>query len=309
MFEAWRPNVLYAMCPPHSTAILAAQISQATDVPFVTDFSERWAYDADLGMSSRQRSAEKQRERAVLSRAAGIVTTSPVWAESYARLYGAQKVTLALNGFDPEDYPLVSPIEPDDDRAILNVLCTTEFRPGVIEPRLLFKGVAALGEGAKDIRITLIGDHAEEALAIAKEERVHKQLDLHPAESRNEIIERQYAADALAVCLAPDAHEVGNVANELFDCVGARRPVIGCGLGKGVNAEIIRKRNLGVVSNEPKVIANTLARLLAKKRAVGVVPTLPRDVRNNATMAAQFAGLEPLLFDAVGGDAMKMAAE
>lgn len=308
IFAKWKPDVLLAACPSHSNAILAAQISLATDVPFVADFSERWALGS-AGMSSRQRSAEKQKERAVLSRSAGVITTSPVWAESYARLLGASKVVLALNGFDPDEYPLSSPVEPDADRNVLNVFCTSPFQSGGAEPRLLFRGVAALGEGAKDIRITIVGDHAEEILAMAKEERVHKQLDLHPIESRGEIIERQYAADALAVTLAPDAHEVGHVASELFDCIGTRRPVVGCGWGKGVNADIIRKRDLGVVSNEPKVIANTLARLLAKKRAVGVVPMLPDVVRNHAAMSSQFAGIEPLLYDTLGNDALQIAAE
>lgn len=308
IFAKWKPDVLLAACPSHSNAVLAAQISLATDVPFVTDFNERWA-QASAGMSARHRSAEKQKERAVLSRAAGIVTASPVWAESYARLFGTSKVVLALNGFDPDEYPLSSPAEPDADRNVLNVFCTSPFQSGRTDPRLLFKGVAALGEGAKDIRITIVGDHAEEALAMAKEERIHKQLDLHPTESRDEIITRQFAADALAVTLAPDAHEVGHVASELFDCIGARRPVVGCGWGKGVNADIIRKRDLGIVSNEPKVIANTLARLLAKKRAVGQVPMLPDTVRSNAAMSAQFAGIEPLLYSALGDDALKIAAE
>lgn len=308
IFAKWKPDVLIATCPSHSNAVLAAQISVATDVPFVADFSERWSHGS-ADMSPRQKSAERQKERAVLSRAAGVITASPVWAESYARLFGASKVVLALNGFDPDEYPLSSPAEPDADRGVLKVLSTSPFEPGEIEPRLLFKGVAALGEGAKDIRITIVGDHAEEALAIAKEERVQKQLDLYPAETRKTLIKRQYAADALAMTFAPDAHEVGRVASELFDCIGTRRPVIGCGWGKGVNAAIIRKRDLGIVSNEPKVIANTLARLLAKKRAVGQVPMLPDTVRSNAAMSAQFAGIEPLLFDAVGRDALKVAAE
>jgi len=144
-----------------------------------------------------------------------------------------------MNGFDPDDYPLSSPVESDADRNVLKVLMTNEFRPGRSDPRILFKSLAALGEGYDD----------------------------------------------------------GGVASELFDCIGARRPVIGCGWGKSINAGIIRNRNLGIVSNEPKVIANALARLLAKKRAVGVVPALPRDVRRNAAMAAQFSGLESLLFD------------
>ena len=309
MIGTWRPDIIYAMCPPHSTATLAAQISRTTGVPFVTDFSERWAYGSDPALSQRQRDGEKQRERAVLSRASGIVTTSPVWAESYARRYGAEKVALALNGFDPDEYPLSPPVKADDDRNTLKVLCTTDIRLGQIEPRMLFKAVAKLGEGAKDIRIAMVGNHSEEIFAMAKEERVHKQLDLYPPEPREDLIERQYQADVLAMILDPDAHEVGSVATELFECIGTRRPVIGCGLGKGVNAEVIRKRDLGVVSNEPKVIANALARSLAKKRPVGVVPMLSRDIRENATMAEQFAGLDSLLRDVMSGDAIKVAAE
>jgi len=309
MFASWKPDILYAVCPPHSTAVLAGQIAQATEVPFITDFSERWGFGSDVAVSPRRRSAAIQKERAVLSRAAGIVTSSPEWADSYARLFGASKAVLAMNGFDPDDYPLSSPVESDADRNVLKVLMTNEFRPGRSDPRILFKSLAALGEGSKNIRITMVGDHADSAFAIAKEERIHKQVDFHPPETREEIIERQFAADALAMTLAPNTHDDGGVASELFDCIGARRPVIGCGWGKSINAGIIRNRNLGIVSNEPKVIANALARLLAKKRAVGVVPALPRDVRRNAAMAAQFSGLESLLFDAVSGDFLAMAAE
>ena len=95
----------------------------------------------------------------------------------------------------------------------------------------------------------------------------------------------------------------------LFDYIGTRRPVIASGYSHGVAADIVRKRNLGVFSNEPKVIANTLARLMAKKRAAGVVPYLPENARENATAAAQFAMLEPMLYDVTGSAPKSVAAE
>lgn len=309
MFQTWKPDVLYATCPPHSTSLIAAQLSHMTDIPFVAEFRERWAYGDDDVQTPRQRQWDKQKERDVLSRASAIVTASPIWADSYARLYGAEKVTVALDGFDPSEYPLVPPAKPSTDREKLNVLYSSAIEPGRSDPRHLLKCIAALGDGAKDIRLTVIGDDGEEVLAMAKEERVHKQLDILPAETREEIIDRQYSTDVIALSLSTAPRDTDLVASEIFDCIGARRPVIATGLGSSLTAEVIRKRELGVVSNEPKVIASGLARLLAKKRAVGVVPFLPDSVRSNASSSTQFTALEPMLFDVVGSPAIQVAAE
>lgn len=309
LFQTWKPDVIYATCPPHSTALIAAQISQASDVPFVTEFRDRWAFDAYSDQPDWRRQWDKQKEHEVLSRASAIVTVSPLWAQGYARRYGEKKVTLSMNGFDPAQYPLVSPVEPNTDRDTLNLLYAGSLYPGRRDPRILFKGIAALGDGARDIHVTLMGKDCEPALQIAHEERVQKQVALLPMETHDQIIARQYAADALVLLQWNDPRDAGTVPGKLFEYIATRRPVIATGYSKGVTAQIVRSRDLGVFSNEPKVIANTLARLLAKKKAVGIVPALPEAVRNNATCDAQFAAIDPMLHEVAGLSPLQMAAE
>lgn len=309
LFQTWMPDVIYATCPPHSTAIIAAQISKASGVPFVTEFRDRWAFDAYSDQPDWRRRWDRKKERAVLSRASGIVTVSPLWVESYARRYGDDKVVLAMNGFDPEQYPLSAPVAPDTDTSKLKLLHAGALYPNRRDPRTLFKGIAALGAGAESICVTLMGKDIEPTLAMAREEGVLNQIDLLPPETHDEIIKRQYAADALVLLQWNDARDAGTVPGKLFECIGARRPVIATGYSRGVTAEIVRDRNLGVFSNEPKVIANALAHMLTKKRAVGCIPALDPSVRDNASCDAQFAAIEPLLHQIAQTEPMRVAAE
>lgn len=309
LFPVWQPDVIYAACPPHSVALIAAQIAQIANTPFVTEFSERWVGGASRVEPRGVQRWHAQKEHEVLSRAAAIVTTSPLWAERYARRYGADKVTVSMNGFDPEVWPLHAPVTQNDDQQKLHILHAGSIMPGHHDPRTLFRGLAALGQGAKDISITLIGENAEAGLVIAAEEKVHRQVECRVPASQNDLVNAFYSADALALSLSNDAREAGTVPDALFDCLAARRPIIMSGPSKGTAATIIRKRKLGTFSNEPKVIANTLAHLLAKKRAVGAVPFLPETVRENATAVAQFSSIEPMLYQIASVTPLQLAAE
>ncbi len=309
LFETWKPDVIYATCPPHSTAVIAAQISRTSGIPFVVDFRERWADGVYSDQVDRRNQKDLQRERDILNRASAIITVSPVWAESYSNKYGSEKVGLAMDGFDPEQYPLKSPAQSDDDRKTLRLLYTLPKDGPEPDLSALFKGINILGEGAKDIRLTLVGANPETTLTLAQEERLERQIDIVLPEARESAIKRQYASDAFILAINNHHGDAGSIPEELFDYVGTRRPVIAMGYSKGVTAEIVRKRDLGVFSNEPKVIANRLAKLLAKKRAVGVVPFLPEKVRENASMTAQFSSIEPMLFAASDKIPFGVAAE
>lgn len=333
LFQTWQADVIYAISPPHSVSMIAAEMSRDSGIPFVTEFQERWLEVGGLGQYdrraqnrsndfagferrksaprplSKRKQWDREKEHEILTRAAAIVTTSPLWGESYARRFGTSKVTVSLNGFDPDEYPLHAPVAHGGERRLLHLLWTGSLDPAHCDPRPIFQGIVALGEGAKDMRLSLIGENPEALMEIAEQERVHKLIDLFPPESRTDTIKRQFEADALMLPMLNVPSVAGIAPATLFDYIGTRRPVIASGYSKGVAADIVRKRNLGVFSNEPKVIANTLARLMAKKRAIGVVPFLPENVRENATAAAQFAALEPMLYDVVGSAPLSIAAE
>lgn len=309
LFENWQPDVIYATCPPHSTALAANQLSKLNDIPFVAEFREPWDIPGDAMRPERRTQQDTLKERDVLHSASAIVTVSPLWAQAYSNRVGAGKVSIAMDGFDPAHYPVAAPVPSDHDRNKLQLFYAVPPEGAGEALRTLFDGMAALAAGTKDVRVTLLGDNVDSVMKMAREAGVHRQIDPVAWVSSEQSIELQYGADALIFAMSNDPRDAGSVPAELFDYIGTRRPLIAMGYSKGVAAQIIRKRDLGIFSNEPKVIANRLAKLLARKRAVGVVPPLPEKVRENATFAAQFTGIEPMLYSVVGSAPLSVAAE
>lgn len=309
LFETWMPDVIYATCPPHSTAPIADEIARMSGVPLVAEFRDRWAYDAYSDHPGWRRWLDKRHEVSVLSRAAAIVTVSPLWAQSYAERYGEDRVTLSMNGFDPKEYPLHAPVPPNPEHDTLHLLHAGSLYPNRRDPRVLFAGIAALGEQARNIRVTVMGKDVEPARAMAQEAGIAGQVDLIGPEAHDQVILRQYASDALLLLQWNDERDAGTIPGKLFECIGARRPVFATGYIRGATADIINRRDLGVFSNDPEVIAGGLAAMLARKRAVGMIAPLPDTVRDGMSCFDQFAALDPLLHRVAGVPVHLAAAE
>jgi hypothetical protein len=144
---------------------------------------------------------------------------------------------------------------------------------------------------------------------MAREAGVEHCLRLLPAEPHAAIIRRQYAADALLMLQWNDERDAGTIPGKLFECIGARRPVIATGWTQGVVGDIITRRNLGVIANEPRLLANRISVLLSEKRAHGRVPPLPASIRDGMSRAEQFAALGPFLDRAADRNSARLAAE
>ena len=296
LFESWVPDVIYATCPPHSSAVIAERIARLRSIPFITEFRDRWALNAYSDHPGWRQRMDQRGEQRVLSRAAGIVTVSPLWAEDYATRYGKERVTVSMNGYDPREYPLHG-LAPNEDRDTVHLLHAGALYPKRRDPRVLFAGIAALGQNAKHIRVTMMGKDIEPARVMAQDAGVADQLTLLPPEPHAKIIARQYETDALLLMQWNDERDAGTVPGKLFEAIGARRPVIATGYAKGVTAGIVRERGLGTFANEPSVIANALAQMLTRKRAVGMIPPLPESVRDGFSCTEQFAALDPLFHE------------
>lgn len=308
LFETWRPDVIYATCPPHSTAVIAEVIARRHGIPFIVEFRDRWGHNAYSDHPLWRQRADIRDERRVLSRAAGIVTVSPLWAEQYGRHYGENRVTLSMNGYDPDAYPLSGP-PPNRDPETLHLLHAGALYPNRRDPRALFAGIALLGQNAKHVRVTMMGKDLEPARAMAEEARIGGQVTLLPAEPHEQVVARQYAADALLLLQWNDARDAGTIPGKLFEAIGARRPVIATGYATGVTAGIVRQRGLGTFSNEPAVIATALKQMILRKRATGVTPPLPESVRKGYSCTEQFAALDPLFHTAAEIEPYLAAAE
>ena len=309
LFAEWIPDLVYATCPPHSVAPIAREIAALADAPYVTEFRDRWALDAYSNHPAWRQNLDRKQEAAILADAAGIVTVSPLWAKSYADRYGADRVAVSMNGFDPDDYPLEMDIPPAVGKDSIELLYAGALYPGRRDPRAVFEAIALLGEDAKRVRVTMLGKDLDPAITMAEDAGIASCLNLLPAEPHPAIIRRQYAADALLMLQWNDERDAGTVPGKLFECIGARRSVIATGWTQGVVGEIITRRNLGVIANEPRILANRISALLSEKRAHGRVPPLPAKVRDGMTRAEQFASLDSFLDNAAGHTPTRIAAE
>ncbi len=309
LFAEWLPDLVYATCPPHSVAPIAREIAGLAGAPFVAEFRDRWALDAYSNHPAWRQNMDRKQEASVLADAAGIVTVSPLWARGYADRYGADRVAVAMNGFDPDDYPLEMDIAPAADKETIDLLYAGALYPGRRDPRAVFEAIALLGKDAKRVRVTMLGKDLGPATAMAQQAGVAECLNLLPTEPHSAIIRRQYAADGLLMLQWDDERDAGTIPGKLFECIGARRPVIATGWTRGIVGDIITRRNLGVIANEPRLLANRLSALLSEKRAHGHVPPLPASIRDGMTRAEQFANLDDFLDRAAGDTGERMAAE
>ena len=309
LFASWLPDLVYSTCPPHSVAPIAREIAELAGAPLVAEFRDRWAHDAYSNHPNWRQNLDRKQEASILADAAGIVTVSPLWAKGYAERYGADRVAVAMNGFDPDDYPLEMDIAPAVGRDQIELLYAGALYPGRRDPRAVFEAIALLGKDAKRVRLTMLGKDLEPAVIMAEEAGVADCLNLLPTEPHAAIIRRQYAADALLMLQWNDERDAGTIPGKLFECIGARRPVIATGWTRGVVGDIIMRRNLGVIANEPRIIANRISALLSEKRAHGHIPPLPASIRDGMTRAQQFATLGPFLERAAGLVPSQIAAE
>lgn len=309
LFKTWQPDLIYATCPPHSVAVIARSVAKLAGVPFVTEFRDRWASDAYADHPRWRQRLDRQQEAAVLSEAAGIVTVSPLWLDGYRERYGEARVAMAMNGFDPADYPLEMDIAPALDRERIELLFAGALYPGRRDPRAIFQALALLGEDAARVNVTMLGKDLDPARVMAEEAGVAECLSLLPPEPHSAIIRRQYAADALLMLQWNDMRDAGTVPGKLFECIGARRPIIATGWTRGVAGRMIAERKLGVIANDPPVLAEAIAGLLAQKRREGVIAPLPALGREGLTRHEQFAALEPFLARAAGWRDTRIAAE
>lgn len=102
-------SVVYATCPPYSTALAGARIATTTGVPLVVDLRDAWTLSpyAPSYLFPWQRRREERLETVVLETAAHVVTATDAIREDYERTYPEirDRISTVLNGFDPELLP------------------------------------------------------------------------------------------------------------------------------------------------------------------------------------------------------------
>ena len=298
LLGGWRPDLVYASSPPPTCLVVGKLLAAHCGVPWIAEFRDRWSDDAYYPKPSWRQAVEARLERRIVGSAQAIVTVSQPWAERYARAYGKPSLVV-LNGFDPEDY-----VGRESNGAVgspfLEIVYTGGIYPGRRDPTPLFQALALMPEGSRHVRVHFYGTNPEHVLPLACELGIADRVVAHPHVPRAQAAAIQQQADVLLLMQWNDPREQGNLPGKLFEYLGARRPILGLGLGGGVPARIIRERAAGCFSNDPAQIAAQLATWLERKRRLGHLPPLPPEAAAGFTRAEQFGRLEHWISEMAG---------
>jgi glycosyltransferase involved in cell wall biosynthesis len=298
MLKEWRADLIYATVPPLTGLLVARRLARKFRIPWIAEFRDLWVDHPYYDEPAWRRPLERMQERRVLRDVGGLVTVSDTWRDLLQSRFRKPTITV-LNGFDPDDYP-ADALPADGSRDALSIVYTGTLYPGRRDPTPLFEAVARLGEKARRIRIKLYGADPATVSSLAEKAGIGSQVEAHAAVTYDRVIALQRAADVLLMLRWNDPSERGIVPGKLFEYVGARRPILCLGYGEGDVPDLMRKRALGLVSEDPAAIAAQLESWLEQKQLHGEVAPLANAARNGLSRGDQFRALEDFM-SAVAG--------
>ncbi|MGB7404280.1 MAG: glycosyltransferase [Pacificimonas sp.] len=291
MIRTWRPDILFSTGPPHSSHLVAARLSKDAQIPHVAELRDLWSDNLYGEPQPVIEFAERWLERRALRDADAIVAVTAGTAARLGKRYG-KPVVHAANGFDPTDFDGLAgpePLVPDK----LSIIHAGSTYGGRRSPEPLFAALAQMGAAADGIVVRFYGEDAHVALRLAETAGVAHLVEAHPPIPRAEVLRIERAADILLLLRFDTEGEKHVVAGKLYEYAGARRPILCHGQTEGEAAKIIESADLGLVSNDPAVIANWLSGKLSE-RAKGRLPDLPDGAAKAYGRDEQFAKIEQL---------------
>ena len=292
MTREWRPDLVFASGPPFTTFLIAFGVAKMAGVPWVLEFRDRWSDDPYYPPPGWVIRLNAWAEGFLIRRAAGLVTVSEPWADTYRARYGKEVVTI-YNGFDDPLPSEVQPGPPPDGP--LRLVYTGWIYPGRRDPSPVMEAIKLLGVGPDVLRFEFYGTAEEHVLPLARKFGIEDQVFLHPEVAHKEAIRIQRNSDVLLMMQWDNPKEQGNVPGKFFEYLGSGRPILVLGLEDGVPATFVRERDAGFYGRTPRVIADQLrAWISMKKQGVGI-PPVSDAARQGFSREQQFGRLEAFL--------------
>lgn len=290
LMRQWRPHLILASAPPHTSFRVARRLSREADVPWFAELRDPWANDPYNPPPLWRQWFDLLLEHATLRSAAALVTVSPIVAQDLQTRYPGKLVINVFNGYAPEDTPAIPPQRPLDR---LTIVYTGSIYVGQRDPSPLFAAIAQLGDRRHSVQVRFHGPAEAEILPLAERFGVQDQVIVGPSLPYRDSLAAQANAGALLLMQRNHPTDAGNIPAKLFEYLAARRPILLLGYEHGFVAGMIRDRQAGFVGNSPEAIAHQLSQWIDQLPAG--IPPLPPEACAGLERATQFARYEAFL--------------
>jgi len=292
-------NAMISTSSPVTSHIIAKELKEKHDIPWVADFRDLWTQNHYYPYSPLRRAIERRLELKTLRRADALVTVSEPASQKLRILHRDKAVYAVPNGFDPA--------EVNDPEAVLTnkftLTHTGNIYPVKQSPEPLFEALRHLiAQGIMDTADVEVRFYGVEAGWIDKLAERHglrdivKQFGIVP---REVALEKQRESQLLLLIKWDDPNERGAYSAKIFEYLAARRPILAVGGHDDVVNELLDETGAGVHGSTPEEIAGIVRETYHQYRRAGKVGYKGDEAKTSNYSQREMAQKFALLLDEV----------
>ena len=240
-------DVIISTGPPHSMHLIAQQLKESFDIPWMADFRDPWTdlyYNKEffqLGFAKRK---NKRLEEKVLKSADVVVTVGNELKKYFERFNS--NVEVIPNGFDDE-------VEHDEEIELSQKfsLSYIGLLPKSSLPTNLLMAIQRLidenSDFKNDIELNFIGDIHESVSASIHELQLSNYTNFFGYVPHKDAIKYQKSAQVLLVLIPNVDGNKGIITGKVFEYMAANRPILALGPINGDLQSILTNSNAGTI--------------------------------------------------------------
>ena len=240
-------DVIISTGPPHSMHLIAQQLKESFDIPWMADFRDPWTdlyYNKEffqLGFAKRK---NKRLEEKVLKSADVVVTDGNELKKYFDRFNS--NVEVISNGFDDEvDNHEKIELSQKFSLSYIGLLPKSSL------PTNLLMAIQRLidenSDFKNDIELNFIGDIHESVSALIHELQLSNYTNFFGYVPHKEAIKYQKSAQVLLVLIPNVNGNKGIITGKVFEYMAANRPILALGPINGDLQSILTNSNAGTI--------------------------------------------------------------
>ena len=240
-------DVIISTGPPHSMHLIAQQLKESFDIPWMADFRDPWTdlyYNKEffqLGFAKRK---NKRLEEKVLKSADVVVTVGNELKKYFERFNS--NVEVIPNGFDDEvDNHEKIELSQKFSLSYIGLLPKSSL------PTNLLMAIQRLidenSDFKNDIELNFIGDIHESVSALIHELQLSNYTNFFGYVPHKEAIKYQKSAQVLLVLIPNVDGNKGIITGKVFEYMAANRPILALGPINGDLQSILTNSNAGTI--------------------------------------------------------------
>lgn len=237
-------DLIYASCPPFSSALIGMKLKKQTGLPLVIDLRDAWTLNPYSGhyLLPFIKKLDERFERQVLDSANFIITATEGIKNDYVKKYPSiqYKIKYILNGFDNSDIP--TNITPFNKFTILY----TGFFYGARTPELFFEALNKILESGRipndKIQFLWAGPNAPFVFDLSKEYNIDRNIKYIGLISKKDADKLIYQSHLLYFIIGNTENETYNttLTGKIFPYLASGKPIL-AEIPSGAASDMINK--------------------------------------------------------------------